>query len=76
MNNPLQILGAIKNPQQFIQQAMNNSHIMQNPMAKNALEMYQQGNIEGVKNLAENLCKEKHTTVDQVKNNILSQFGM
>ncbi len=76
MNNLMQMFGAIKNPQQFLQQAMNNSQIMKNPMAKNALEMYQQGNIEGVKNLAENLCKEKHTTVDEVKSNILSQFGM
>lgn len=76
MNNMGVLMQAIKNPQAFIQQAMNNSQIMQNPMAKNALEMYQQGNIQGVKDMAENLAKERHTTVDNVKNNLLSQFWM
>lgn len=76
MNNMGILMQAIKNPQAFIQQAMNNSQIMQNPMAKNALEMYQQGNIQGVKDMAENLAKERHTTADNVKNNLLSQFWM
>lgn len=76
MNNLFQMAQAIKNPQSFIQQAMNNTQVMQNPMAKNALEMYQSGNIDGIKSMAENLAKERHTTVDEVKNSLLSQFGM
>lgn len=76
MNNVFQMMQAMKNPQSFIQQAMNNTQVMQNPMAKNALEMYQSGNIDGIKSMAENLAKERHTTVDEVKNSLLSQFGM
>ncbi len=76
MNNIFQMLQAAKNPQSFIQQAMQNNQLMQNPLAKNALDMYQQGNIDGIKSMAENLCQEKGTTVDEVKKRIMSQFGM
>lgn len=75
-NNMGIIMQAVRNPQAFIQQAMGSQKIMSNPLAKNALEMYQQGDVEGVKAMAENLCKEKGTTIDDVKNNLLSKFGM
>lgn len=74
--NPFQMIGAMKNPQAFMQQMMNNSHIMQNPMAKNAMEMYQKGDTKGLQAMAENLCKERGTTVDDLKNQIMAQFGM
>ena len=70
------MLGAIKNPQAFIQQMMNNSQIMRNPMAKNAMEMYQKGDTQGLQAMAENLCKERGTTVDDIKSQIMAQFGM
>ena len=74
--NPFQMLGAMKNPQEFIQQIMNNSQIMQNPMAKNAMEMYQKGDTQGLQAMAENLCKERGTTPQQVQEMIKKQFGM
>ena len=74
--NPLQMLGAMKNPQAFIQQMMNNSQIMQNPLAKNAMEMYQKGDTKGLQAMAENLCKERETTPQQVQEMIKKQFGM
>ena len=74
--NPLQMLGAIKNPQAFIQQMMNNSQIMQNPIAKNAIEMYQKGDTQGLQAMAENLAKERGTTPQQVQEIIKKQFGM
>ena len=74
--NPFQMLGAIKNPQEFIQQIMNNSQIMQNPMAKNAMEMYKSGDTQGLQAMAENLAKERGTTVDDMKSQIMAQFGM
>ena len=74
--NPLQMIGAMKNPQAFIQQAMNNSNIMSNPIAKNALEMYQKGDTKGLQAMAENLAKERGTTVDDMKSQIMAQFGM
>ncbi len=75
MNNIFQMLKQFGSPQAFLQNAMNNSQFMQNPLAKNAMEMYQRGDIDGVKAMAENLCKERGTTIDEVKNGILSTFG-
>jgi hypothetical protein len=59
MNNPLNFVQIMRNPQAFMQQAMNNSQIMQNPISRNALEMYQKGDRQGLNELADNLCKEK-----------------
>lgn len=73
--NPFQIIGAMKNSQAFMQQMMNNSQIMQNPMAKNAMEMYQNGDTKGLQTMAENLCKEKGISVDDVKQNVLKMIG-
>ena len=74
--NPFQMLGAMKNPQAFIQQMMNNSQVMRNPIAKNAMEMYQKGDTQGLQSMAENLAKERGTTVDDMKSHIMAQFGM
>ena len=74
--NPFQMLGAMKNPQAFIQQMVNNSQVMRNPIAKNAMEMYQKGDTQGLQAMAENLAKERGTTVDDMKSQIMAQFGM
>ena len=76
MNNIGVLMQAMKNPQAFIQQMMNNSQIMQNPMAKNAMEMYQNGDTQGLQAMAENLAKERGTTPQQVQEMIKKQFGM
>lgn len=76
MNNIGILMQAIRNPQAFLQQAMNNSKIMQNPLTKNALEMYQRGDKDGINKMAENLCKERGLNPEEVINQIKSQFGM
>ena len=76
MMNPLQFMKAMKNPQAFIQQMMNNSRVMQNPIAKNAMEMYQKGDTQGLQAMAENLAKERGTTVNDMKSQIMAQLGM
>lgn len=76
MNNPIQFVQAMRNPQQFLQQMMNNNKILQNPIGKNAIEMYQRGDIKGINELASNLCKEKGTSLDEMTKNIRSQIGM
>lgn len=79
MNPMMAIMQMMKvggNPQAMLQKMMGNSQIAQNPMAMNAMEMFQSGNIDGVKSLAENLAKEKGTTVDDVRDGIMQQFGM
>lgn len=75
MNNPFQLMQAMKNPQAFIQQAMN-SQLSQNPIAKNALEMYQRGDINGINTLAENLCREKNIDIQQAKQQIKSKLNI
>ena len=74
--NPFQMLGAMKNPQAFIQQMMNNSQIMQNPMAKNAIGMAQSGDTKGIEQMARNLCREKGINPDEMINQIKSRMGM
>ena len=66
MMNPLQFVQAMRNPQEF----------MQNPIAKNAIEMYQKGDTQGLQAMAENLAKERGTTPQQVQEIIKKQFGM
>ena len=75
MMNPLQFVQAMRNPQEFMQKIMENSQVMQNPMAKNAIEMAQQGNMQGIEQMARNLCKEKGLNADDVFNQIKSGFG-
>lgn len=75
-NNMGMLMQAIKNPQAFLQQAMNNSQLMQNPISRNALEMYQKGDAQGLQAMAENLAKERGTTVNDIKSQIMAQFGM
>ena len=74
--NPLQFMKAMRNPQEFMQNIMNNNEIMKNPIAKNAMEMYQKGDTKGLQSMAENLCKERGTTPQQVQEMIKKQFGM
>ena len=76
MNNMGMLFQAVRNPQQLIQQMMGNSQAMQNPMIKNAIEMYQKGDKDGVNQLAQNLCKEKGISYTDAINQIKSQFGM
>ena len=76
MNNMGILLQAIKNPQAFMQQAMQNNQINQNPIAKNAFDMYQKGDSRGLEELARNLCAEKGIKLEDALKQIKSQFGM
>jgi formate dehydrogenase maturation protein FdhE len=76
MNNPIQFVQAMRNPQVFMQQIMNNNQVNQNPMARNALEMFQKGDSKGLEELARNLCTEKGVKPEDVFKQIKSQFGM
>ena len=76
MNNPLALMRAFRNPQEFMQKAMNNPQIMQNPISKNAIELYQKGDKQGLNELADNLCKEKGINRQGFEKQIKSHFGM
>ena len=59
MINVMQLMQMMRNPQQFAQKMMNNSQFMQNPMARSALQMYQNGDMKGMEQMARNMCRER-----------------
>lgn len=64
-NNPVfKIVQAMKsggNPMQMLQQFAGN-----NPQAKQVLDMMQQGNSQGLKDMAMNMAKERGTSVEEI----------
>ena len=76
--NPLNIFQMMKsgNPQQFLQQMMGNNQIMSNPLIKNAMQMAQKGDMQGVEKMARNLCHEKGINADEMMNQIKNKFNM
>ena len=76
MKNLFQLFSGIKNPQQFVQSMMNNSQVMGNPMAKNAIDMMQNVDVKGVEQMARNLCKEKGVNPDEIMQQMKDKFGM
>lgn len=74
--NPMNLMQMFQNPQQFMQNIMGNSQIMGNPMAKNAVELMQKGDAQGVEQMARNLCKEKGLNADEVMQQIKSKFNL
>lgn len=79
MNPMMAMIGKMMgggDPKQMIQSLMGNNQIMSNPMAKNAMEMFQKGDMNGLQKMAENLAKERGTSVEEVRNQIMGQFGM
>lgn len=74
--NPIQMMQAIRNPQQFLQQMMGNSQIMNNPMTRNAMGMVQNGDSKGVEQMARNLCKEKGINPDEIFNQLKNNMSI
>ena len=72
MNNVMNLVKAFRNPQVFMQQAMQSG----NPIMQNAIQMYQKGDKQGLNELADNLCKEKGINRSDFEKQIKSQFGM
>lgn len=76
--NPLNIFQMMKNgnPQQFLQQMMGNNQIMSNPLIKNAMQMAQNGDMQGVEKMARNLCNEKGINADDMMESNKRKFNM
>ena len=72
MNNVMNLVKAFRNPQAFMQQAMQSG----NPIMQNAIQMYQKGDKQGLNELADNLCKEKGINRSDFEKQIKSQFGI
>ena len=72
--NPLQMFGAMKNPQEFMKNIMNNNEIMQNPIAKNIIDMAQKGDVEGIEQMGRNIAKERGIDFDKAFSDFKKQF--
>lgn len=72
--NPLEFFNTIKsfkNPQQAIFNIIGNTN---NPMMDNAIRMAKNNDVNGVENLARNLCKEKGIDFDKEFNEFMKNF--
>ena len=76
MNNIFGMMNAMKNPQAFMQQISGNNQIMNNPRTRNAFEMYQKGDTDGLRQMAENLCREKGVKPEDVLKQVKDTFGL
>lgn len=75
MNNFMQMLQAFKNPQALMQSVMQDAQIANNPMARNAMDMYQRGDAEGLEKMARNICNEKGINPDEALQQMKQRFG-
>ena len=77
MMSPLQIMQMLRggNPQETIINEMKKS-AGNNPVMQNALNMAENHDTKGLENLARNLGKTNGVDVDQMVNQIKSQFSM
>ena len=63
------------NPNYIVQQLMRNPNLANNQLAQNALQMYQNGDKNGLNELMTNLCKEKGITREDVEKQIKIMVG-
>lgn len=64
------------NNQFILNQILRNPQIQNNPMAKNAIEMYQRGDLKGLNEMANNIAREKGVDLNEITQNIKNQFGL
>ena len=67
MMNPMEIM---------LQRMMNSPQVQNNPLARNAMEMYKNGNSKGLQEMAENLCRENGTSIEEMKKSIIQRFSL
>ena len=65
---------AFRSPQQFLQSMIGNSQVMQNPMARNIIDMAQKGDVAGIEQMGRNIAKEKGIDFDKAFSDFKKQF--
>lgn len=77
MMNPVQFVKMMRggNPQKVVMDMMR-EQAGNNPVMRNAMQMAENGDSEGIEKLARNLCKEQGIDADEMVKNIKSQFGL
>lgn len=63
--NPLDLIKAIKNPQEFV---LNYLSTNTSPMGKNLLELAKKGDRDGIEKIARNILKEQGQNYDEIIN--------
>lgn len=76
MNNIFQMINQVRNPQELLNQMMNNNQVMKNPIAKNTFDMMKRGDTVGLEQTCRNLYKEMGMDPDKVLEQFKNQFGM
>lgn len=71
MNNPLEMLKAVKNPKQF---AMNIIKKNSNPIFNNLVDMGNKGDTKGLQEFARNIFKEHGQDFDKEFKDFMSTF--
>lgn len=66
MNNPIEFIKAIKNPQEYVLGMLSTNT---NPMIKNLVEMAKKGDSKGVEKFARNFFKERGEDFDKIMSN-------
>jgi hypothetical protein len=64
MNNPLNLVQIFRNPEPFMRQIMSSPQFKNNPMAQNVIEMKNNNDVQGLTEMAKNVCKEKGIDFD------------
>lgn len=63
MNNPIEFLRMIRNPEQYVRNMAKKEN---NPMLNNLIKMAENNNQQGVEQFARNLLKEQGQDFDQI----------
>lgn len=74
--NPMQIMQMIKggsNPQQLMMSFLSQQN---NPMANNLMQLAQNGDINGIEQIARNMCSQKGLDFDKEFNSFKQQLGI
>lgn len=67
MNNPLELLKAIKNPKEYV---MNMAKQNNNPILNNLIDMANKNDKKGLENFANNMLKEQGMDLNQIMSNL------
>lgn len=64
MNNAVGLARVFRNPEPFMRQIMSSPQFKNNPMAQNVIEMRDKNDVQGLTEMAKNVCKEKGIDFD------------
>ena len=64
------------NNQFLLNMFLQNPQIKNNPIAQNAIRMYQNGDTSGLNEMANNIAREKNIDINQLTNDLKAKLGI